>query len=71
MLPLYANVSILYNFTINFYKLIIYLILYMGKAKKESMNEKMFCALASEKSLAKYWNSEEEEKAWKKLKSKK
>ena len=43
----------------------------MGKAKKEPMNEKMFCALASEKSLAKYWNSEEEEKAWKKLKSKK
>ena len=33
--------------------------------------EKMFCAFASEKSLAKDWNSKEEEKAWKKLKSKK
>ena len=31
----------------------------------------MFCALTSEKSLAKDWNSEEEEKAWKKLKTKK
>ena len=41
------------------------------KNKKDSINEKMFCALASEKSLAKYWNSEEDEKAWKKLKPKK
>ena len=41
------------------------------KAKKESINEKIFCALASEKSLAKYWNSEEDEKSWGKLKPKK
>ena len=41
------------------------------KIKKNQINEKMFTALASEKSLAKLWNSEEEEKAWKKLKSKK
>ena len=41
------------------------------KIKKESINEKMFTALASEKSLAKLWNSEVEEKAWKKLKLKK
>ena len=34
-------------------------------------NKKMFCALASEKSLTKDWNSKEDEKTWKKLKSKK
>ena len=33
--------------------------------------EKMFCAFASEKSLAKDWNTEEEEKVWKKSKHKK
>lgn len=37
------------------------------KTKIESMNEKMFCALASELSLAKYWNSKEDEKAWNQL----
>lgn len=36
-----------------------------------SDDEKLFTALASEKSLAKGWNSKEEDKAWKKLKSKK
>ena len=41
------------------------------KIKKESTIEKMFTALASEKSLAKDWNSEEDKKAWKKLKLKK
>ena len=41
------------------------------KIKKESINEKMFTALASEKALAKYWNTEEEDKVWKKLKPKK
>ena len=35
------------------------------------IDEKMYCALASEKSLAKDWNSKEEDKAWRKLKSKK
>lgn len=33
----------------------------------EQMNEKMFTALASEKSLAKDWLSKEDEKAWKNL----
>ena len=41
------------------------------KNKNKIENEKMFCALASEKSLAKDWNSKEDKKAWKKLKSKK
>ena len=41
------------------------------KVKKDSINEKMFCALASEKSLAKDWDSEEDGEYWKKLKSKK
>ena len=31
------------------------------------INEKMFTALASEKSLAKLWNTREEDKAWKHL----
>ena len=31
------------------------------------INEKMFTALASEKSLAKLWNTKEEDKAWKHL----
>ncbi|MBI2661470.1 AbrB/MazE/SpoVT family DNA-binding domain-containing protein [Candidatus Woesearchaeota archaeon] len=31
------------------------------------INEKMFAALASEKSLAKDWNSKEDEEAWKNL----
>ena len=31
------------------------------------MNEKMFTALASEKSLAKDWNCKEEDEAWKNL----
>ena len=31
------------------------------------INEKMFTALASEKSLAKLWNTKEEDKAWKNL----
>ena len=33
----------------------------------KQLNEKMFTALASEKVLAKDWNSKEDEKAWKKL----
>ena len=33
--------------------------------------ERIFTTLASEKSLAKDWNSQEEDKTWKKLKSKK
>jgi len=33
--------------------------------------EKLFPALMSEKSLAKDWNNKGEDKAWKKLKSKK
>ena len=41
------------------------------KSKRESIDEKMFCALASELSLAKNWNSKEEENAWKNLISKK
>ena len=41
------------------------------KKNKSKINEKLFTALASEKSLAKNWNSKEEDKAWKKLKSKK
>ena len=41
------------------------------KNKTEPLNEKMLCAFASEKSLAKDWSSKEDEKAWKKLKSKK
>ena len=42
------------------------------KTKKNNpINEKMFTALASEKSLAEHWNSKEEDKAWRKLKSKK
>ena len=41
------------------------------KKNKNKIDEKMFCALASEKSLAKHWDTKEEEKAWKKLKSKK
>ena len=41
------------------------------KSKKESVNEKMLTAVLSEKSLAKDWNSKEENRAWKKLKSKK
>jgi len=43
----------------------------MKKVKIKKDFEKLFTALASEKSLAKYWNSKEENKAWKKLKSKK
>ena len=35
------------------------------------IHEKMYTALASEKSLAKDWNGKEEDKAWRKLKSKK
>ena len=31
------------------------------------INEKMFTALASEKSLAKLWNTKEEDKAWEHL----
>ena len=31
------------------------------------INEKMFTALASERSLAKLWNTKEEDKAWKHL----
>lgn len=31
------------------------------------LNKKMFAAFASEKSLAKDWNSKEDEKAWRKL----
>ena len=41
------------------------------KIKKESINEKIFTVLASEKSLAKGWDSEEENKAWKHLENKK
>jgi len=41
------------------------------KNKNKVEKEKMFCALASEKSLAKKWNSKEEDKAWKNLKRKK
>ena len=33
----------------------------------KQMHEKMFTALASEKSLAKDWNSKEDEEAWKNL----
>ncbi len=33
----------------------------------KQLNEKMFPAFASEKSLAKDWNSKEDEKAWKNL----
>lgn len=33
----------------------------------KQVNEKMFTAYASEKSLAKDWNSKEDEKAWKNL----
>ncbi len=33
----------------------------------EQINEKMFGALASEKSLAKDWNSKEDEKTWRDL----
>ena len=33
----------------------------------KQIHEKMFTALASEKSLAKLWNSKEEDKAWKHL----
>ena len=33
----------------------------------KQVTEKMFTALASEKSLAKDWNSKEDEKAWKNL----
>ena len=33
----------------------------------EQVSEKMFTALASEKSLAKDWNSKEDDKAWKNL----
>jgi len=33
----------------------------------DQFNEKMFTALASEKSLAKEWLSKEDDKAWKKL----
>lgn len=41
------------------------------KNKNKIEKEKMFCAFASEKSLAKNWNTKEEDKAWKKLKYKK
>ena len=37
------------------------------KTKNEPINEKMFCALASEKSLAKDWNRKEEVKVWDRL----
>lgn len=45
----------------------------MNKKKKFRIDyeEKLFPALASEKSLAKDWNSKEEDEAWKKLKPKK
>ena len=43
----------------------------MNKIKNNKINEKLFTALASEKSLAKDWTSKEDEKVWKKLKSKK
>lgn len=33
----------------------------------ESVSEKISTAIASEKSLAKHWNSKEDEKAWKNL----
>jgi len=33
----------------------------------KQLNEKMFTAFASEKSLAKEWNSKEDEEAWKNL----
>ena len=33
----------------------------------KQMHEKMFTALASEKSLAKLWNTKEEDEAWKNL----
>jgi len=33
----------------------------------KQVNEKMFTAYASEKSLARDWNSKEDEKAWKNL----
>ena len=35
--------------------------------RMEQISEKMFTALASEKSLAKDWNSKEDEEAWKNL----
>ena len=35
--------------------------------KMEQISEKMFTALASEKSLAKDWNSKEDDEAWKNL----
>ena len=35
--------------------------------RMEQINEKMFTALASEKSLAKDWNSKEDDEAWKNL----
>jgi len=35
--------------------------------EKQAVNENLFSALASEKSLAKDWLSKEEEKAWKDL----
>ena len=41
------------------------------KKNKSKIDEKLFTALASEKSLAKEWNSKEEDKAWKNLKRKK
>ena len=43
----------------------------MKKSRIDAMKEKMFPAIISERYLAKDWNSEEEEKVWKKLKSKK
>lgn len=33
----------------------------------KQINEKMFTAIASEKSLAKDWNSKEDDKAWRNL----
>lgn len=33
----------------------------------KQINEKMFTAYASEKNLAKHWNTKEDEKAWKNL----
>ncbi len=33
----------------------------------KQLNEKMSCAMASEKSLSKDWNSKEEDEAWKNL----
>ena len=35
--------------------------------RMEQISEKMFTALASEKSLAKDWNSKEDDEAWKNL----